>query len=140
VCYYAASGIGAYKQTSELDPAPIAVRRYQVGDVWNVVASRSHLSAETEALVGKLGSSEFVSMGSSLKLCLVAEGSAHLYPRLALTSEWDTAAAQCVVEQAGGKVVTAELEPLQYNTKDSLLNPYFIVCYDVEDLWSKYLH
>ncbi|MDH5360472.1 MAG: 3'(2'),5'-bisphosphate nucleotidase CysQ, partial [Gammaproteobacteria bacterium] len=65
VCYYAASGIGAYKQTSELDPAHISVRRYQVGDVWNVVASRSHLSAETEALVGKLGSSEFVSMGSS---------------------------------------------------------------------------
>jgi len=140
VCYYAAKGLGAHKQTSDLDSNPIAVRRYQEGEVWNVVASRSHLSAETEALVAKLGSSEFVSMGSSLKLCLVAEGSAHLYPRLAPTSEWDTAAAQCIVEQAGGKVVTPELIPLQYNTKDSLLNPHFIVCYDVEDAWSKYLN
>jgi 3'(2'), 5'-bisphosphate nucleotidase len=67
-------------------------------------------------------------MGSSIKLCLVAEGSAHLYPRLGPTSEWDTAAAHAVVLAAGGEVVEAETEqPLRYNTKESLLNPFFIV-------------
>jgi len=69
-----------------------------------------------------------VSMGSSLKLCLVAEGVAHIYPRLGPTSEWDTAAAHAVVNAAGGEVVVAESdEALAYNTKDSLLNPFFIV-------------
>lgn len=137
--YYAAIGVGAYKQKAEKEATPIEVSRHKEGEVWRVVASRSHLSPETEELVARLGQSEFVSMGSSLKLCLVAEGAAHLYPRLALTSEWDTAAAQCVVEQAGGYVVTPDLLPLRYNTKDSLLNPHFIVCYQVDKAWSGYL-
>jgi 3'(2'), 5'-bisphosphate nucleotidase len=77
------------------------------------------------------------SMGSSLKFCLVAEGMADLYPRLGLTSEWDTAAAQCIVEQAGGRVVTLNNESLQYNTKDSLLNPHFIVYGDETVNWTK---
>ena len=68
-----------------------------------------------------------VSMGSSLKICLVAEGAADIYPRLGPTSEWDTAAAQCVVEQAGGTVTDTDMQPLRYNTKDSLLNPHFLV-------------
>ena len=68
-----------------------------------------------------------VSMGSSLKLCLVAEGQAHIYPRLAPTCEWDTAAAQAVVEEAGGVVLSPDLSPLLYGQKDSLLNPNFIV-------------
>ena len=74
-------------------------------------------------------------MGSSLKFCLVAEGKADLYPRLGLTSEWDTAAAQCIVEQAGGHVVTMDNQPLTYNTKDSLLNPYFMVYGDANREW-----
>ena len=67
-------------------------------------------------------------MGSSIKLCLVAEGKADIYPRLGPTSEWDTAAAHAVVNAAGGEVVIAESgHPLLYNTKDSLLNPHFLV-------------
>jgi 3'(2'), 5'-bisphosphate nucleotidase len=78
-------------------------------------------------------------MGSSLKLCLVAEGVADIYPRLGPTSEWDTAAAQCVVEQAGGLVTDTDMQPLRYNTKDSLLNPFFLVFGDHDRDWSQYL-
>jgi 3'(2'), 5'-bisphosphate nucleotidase len=80
-----------------------------------------------------------VGMGSSLKLCLVAEGAADVYPRLGPTSEWDTAAAQCVVEQAGGFVTDTEMRPLRYNTKESLLNPFFLVFGDEGRDWSGYL-
>ncbi len=97
-----------------------------------VVASRSHLSEETKQFVEDLEkqgrSVEFVSMGSSLKLCLVAEGAADVYPRFAPTMEWDTAAAQAVVEAAGKKVLIHNSDlPLRYN-KENLLNPWFLVC------------
>ena len=78
-------------------------------------------------------------MGSSLKICLVAEGAADIYPRLGPTSEWDTAAAQAVVEAAGGQVTDTELVPLRYNTKDSLLNPHFLVFGDKSEDWRRYL-
>jgi 3'(2'), 5'-bisphosphate nucleotidase len=80
-----------------------------------------------------------VGMGSSLKLCLVAEGAADVYPRLGPTSEWDTAAAQCVVEQAGGFVTDTQMRPLRYNCKESLLNPFFLVFGDDSRNWSAYL-
>ncbi|WP_456397916.1 3'(2'),5'-bisphosphate nucleotidase CysQ [Desulfurobacterium sp.] len=96
-----------------------------------VVASRSHRNPETEAFIKKLeekfGKVKAVSKGSSLKLCLVGEGKADVYPRLAPTMEWDTAAGQAVVEAAGGRVINYETgEPLVYNKRD-LLNPHFIV-------------
>jgi len=96
-----------------------------------IAGSRSHPSKEFEAFVEKMKKKyskvEVVSSGSSLKLCLVAEGRADIYPRLGPTMEWDTAAGQAVVEQAGGSVVNYETgEPLQYN-KNNLLNPWFIV-------------
>lgn len=108
------------------------------GENWRVVGSRSHQSPKIKQFLASLDDeSELLVMGSSLKLCLVAEGKAHLYPRLGPTSEWDTAAAQAVVEAAGGKVSIIEtpaLSPknaplLRYNQKDSLLNPYFLVSY-----------
>lgn len=91
-----------------------------------VVASRSHRDPMTENIISALTSPDIVSVGSSLKFLLIAEGKAHFYPRLAPTMEWDTAAAQCVLEEAGGSVVHLEtLLPLVYNKPD-LLNPYFI--------------
>ena len=95
-----------------------------------VVASRSHMSPETVEYVNqvkeKYGEAEVTSIGSSLKLCLVAEGEADVYPRFAPTMEWDTAAGQAIVEQSGGKVVIPEdNQPLVYN-KENLLNPWFI--------------
>ncbi|MGB5331313.1 MAG: inositol monophosphatase family protein, partial [Woeseiaceae bacterium] len=74
-----------------------------------------------------LGPHDMVPMGSSLKFCVIAEGGADLYPRLGPTSEWDTAAAQAVVEQAGGSVVTLDGKAMKYNTKADILNPHFFV-------------
>ncbi len=96
-----------------------------------VVASRSHMSPETEAFVNEKRTQynevELVSAGSSLKLCMVAEGKAHIYPRFAPTMEWDTAAGQAIAEAAGCLVTKQDgTTPLNYN-KENLLNPWFIV-------------
>ncbi len=108
-----------------------------------VVASRNHGAEEVVSLMeridAELGEVATKNMGSSLKLCLVAEGEADLYPRLALTSEWDTAAAQAVVEAAGGKVIDNNFEVLRYNTKDNILNPFFYVIGDVQFEWERLL-
>ena len=74
-------------------------------------------------------------MGSSLKICLVAEGAADIYPRLGPTSEWDTAAAQAILESAGGRMIDLAGRPLRYNTKDSLLNPHFLAFGDQRRDW-----
>ena len=92
-----------------------------------VVGSRSHRGASLDAFLEKLADFEMVPMGSSLKFCLVAEGTADVYPRLGPTSEWDTAAAQAVVEQAGGTVLRLDGNPLRYNEKEDILNPHFVV-------------
>ena len=92
-----------------------------------------------QLVVEKLGATELVSMGSSLKLCLVAEGAADVYPRLGLTSEWDTAAAQAVVECAGGQVINVDGSRLAYNAKEDILNPYFLVFGDTSRDWTSYL-
>lgn len=140
--YFAAVGVGCFKQHGQNQPSPIAVR--EMGDQsLAVVGSRSHQTPAVQSYLRRLeqdlGNFETVAMGSSLKFCLVAEGKADLYPRLGPTSEWDTAAAQAVVEQAGGLVTDLALEPLRYNTKDSLLNPHFLVFGDPNPDWSKYL-
>ncbi len=98
---------------------------------FTIVASRSHLNEETNVFINCLketyGEIQIMSKGSSLKFCLVAEGLADIYPRFAPTCEWDTAAAQAIVEFSGGKVVNATTNsPLTYN-KENLLNPSFIV-------------
>ena len=96
-------------------------------DGWCVVGSRSHQSDEFIEFLTAFNNPTITSMGSSLKICLVAEGAAHLYPRLGLTSEWDTAAAHAVLIGAGGKIVQADTgNTLEYNQKNSLLNPFFI--------------
>lgn len=116
------------RSIASLNGAPLAV-----------VASRSHGADAVDALLEKLntafGATELRNMGSSLKLCLVAEGNADIYPRLALTSEWDTAAAQAVVEAAGGCVLTEQLHTMRYNTKDDILNPFFYVIGDTSYDW-----
>jgi 3'(2'), 5'-bisphosphate nucleotidase len=92
-----------------------------------VVGSRSHRGSSLDAFLDNLGEHDMVAMGSSLKFCTVAEGNADIYPRLGPTSEWDTAAAQAVVEQAGGQVLELDGKPLSYNQKEDILNPWFVV-------------
>ena len=138
VTYRGCEGLGASKQEAGSEPGRISVRTLGDGPLL-VVGSRSHRGDSLNAFLEKVGEHEMVSMGSSLKLCLVAEGAADIYPRLGPTSEWDTAAAQCVVEQAGGTVTDTDMKPLRYNTKDSLLNPFFLVFGESDRDWSEYL-
>lgn len=124
--YWAAEGLGAFRGAGQ--DAPLRADDYESGTI-NLVASRSHAGPETEALIESLKRDvevEIISIGSSLKFCLVANAQAHIYPRFGPTMEWDTAAAQCVVEGAGGKVRAPDGETLRYN-KENLLNPHFIV-------------
>ncbi len=102
--YYAAQGQGAYKQKDQLPPRRIHCNEKRPKQ-WQVAVSRSHPSPELQQALQPLGDYRLVAAGSSLKLCLVAEGQADLYPRLGPTSKWDIAAGQCIVEQAGGQVV-----------------------------------
>jgi 3'(2'), 5'-bisphosphate nucleotidase len=133
---YLGDGNGASRRDGARPPMAIRVAEPVAGRPWRVVGSRSHATPEVQALVDALGEAELVSMGSSLKLCLVAEGAADLYPRLGPTSEWDTAAAHAVVRAAGGVVVDTDLEPLTYNRRETILNPYFITASRLDPAWT----
>ena len=136
--YFAAEGDGAYKQSPEDKARKISVKK-EFSDNLVVVGSRSHITEELKNFLDKLPPHQLISIGSSLKMCLVAEGLADLYPRIGLTSEWDTAAAQCIVEQARGKVVDLKGNRLLYNIKQSLLNPYFLVFGNNQYDWTKFV-
>ena len=124
--YIGCEGYGAERRDADGQIQSIHVATSSASPV-RVVGSRSHRGASLDAYLENLGESDMVPMGSSLKFCVIAEGGADLYPRLGLTSEWDTAAAQAVVEQAGGRVVTLDGKPMKYNTKSDMLNPFFFV-------------
>ncbi|HET8899210.1 MAG TPA: inositol monophosphatase family protein, partial [Rhodanobacteraceae bacterium] len=96
----------------------------------------SHGRDEAAAVLAPLGPQQHIPLGSSLKFCLIARGGADLYLRLGPTSEWDTAAAQCVLEEAGGAVLGLDGAPLRYNEKDSLLNPSFLAVGDPSSNWT----
>ena len=138
--YCAAQGQGAQRieVVDNLPQVPQPIHVSPRAATWRVVGSRSHGADAMNDFMQFLGRVDLLAMGSSLKLCLVAEGAADLYPRLAPTSEWDTAAAQCVVEQAGGEVLTEQLQPLLYNSKESILNPHFIVCGARDPAWTRF--
>ena len=136
--YYARRGGGAFKREPGRE-AMLMRCQNPAREKVIVAGSRSHRGASLNAFLVKLDNYEIISMGSALKSCLVAEGVVDVYPRLGPTSEWDTAAAQCVVEEAGGRLTDTNMEILRYNTKDSLLNPHFFVSGDPERDWSVYL-
>lgn len=140
-CYSGGQAYGAWCTTLESDgqtsKRDIKVTHYTGGGA-TVVASRSHRSPEVEGFIAALSDREqepeVQSMGSSLKICLVADGSADIYPRLGPTSEWDTAAAHAVVLGAGGQVTDTTGSALIYN-KESILNPWFLVSGGGEYPW-----
>ena len=107
-------------------PAPTPLR---------IVGSRSHRDAVLDRYLPRLEPYTLVGVGSSIKFCLVAEGSADFYPRFGPTSEWDTAAAQAVVEAAGGRVLQTDGQTLRYNAKAEILNPHFLVSGDPKRDW-----
>jgi 3'(2'), 5'-bisphosphate nucleotidase len=133
--YLGSTEQGAFRQIDHEPPQPIQVQASAQMPL-RVVGSRSHAKAGSmDAYLERLGSHTLLSIGSSLKFCLIAEGSADLYPRFGPTSEWDTAAAHAVVEAAGGSVVDVRGQPLRYNTKADLLNPNFLVFGQRSDRW-----
>ncbi len=137
VSHAAARGEGAFLINASGEYQPISTKKYNNDEV-TMVASRSHAGAAVDAYREKLekqsGKVNIQSMGSALKICLVAEGKADVYPRLGLTSEWDTAAAHCVLNIAGGKLVNCNGEALVYN-KQNILNPWFFAIGDDSFDW-----
>ncbi|WP_435103028.1 3'(2'),5'-bisphosphate nucleotidase CysQ [Arhodomonas sp. AD133] len=131
------NGDGAWLE-ADGERTPIHTRAAGDGP-WTAVVSRSHRGERVDALLERLPGFETTSMGSSLKFCLVAQGEADIYPRFGPTSEWDTGAAQCVVEAAGGRVLRTDATPLTYNTKESVLNPDFVAVGDPSVDWARYL-
>lgn len=121
--YWGGAGLGAFC-VHEACMSPIKVRQGD-GASCRVVASKSHLNAETRTYIDQLGAVSLVQAGSSLKFCRIAEGLADVYPRLAPTCEWDTAAAQAVLEGAGGCVLGLDGQPLRYG-KTNVINPSFV--------------
>ena len=136
VIYAAHDGV-AFKQVKGGQRERLQVR--SVGDSRVVVVmSRRHGVAQLQAFLQRLPCYEALSVGSSLKFCRLAEGKADVYPRLSPTSEWDTAAAQCVLRAAGGDVFDVTGKRLVYNSKESLLNPSFIAIGDSNYPWLDY--
>ena len=136
--HFAITGGGAWRQVEDATAEMITIRPYHDGVV-RMVASRSHSGAEVDRFRNSLRAQsgqevETVSMGSALKVCLVAEGAADVYPRLGPTSEWDTGASHCILNEAGGCLMDCAGNELQYN-KPSVLNPWFLAVGDTSYDW-----
>ena len=126
VCYGAFAGGGAWKFEGNSKQAIWARENLSQDGKPSVAVSFSHAGKETQATLDLIGEYTLVRRGSMVKCCLIAEGQVDLYPRLGNTCEWDTAAGQCILEEAGGWLVDLSEQPFLYNTRDSIINPPFI--------------
>ena len=133
ITYTGLAGRGAWREAPDEEMAGISVRRADPQHL-TVVASKDHAGPQVETFLRRLSGARTASMGSSLKFCLVAQGDADFYPRLLPTMEWDTGAAQCIVEAAGGCVTDLEGNRLTYN-KEDLRNPSFMAYGDRKIDW-----
>ncbi|MDD5036899.1 MAG: 3'(2'),5'-bisphosphate nucleotidase CysQ, partial [Methylococcaceae bacterium] len=133
-CYFAAEGCGAFKKVGQRIPEEIHVRMSSPQTPL-VLGSRSSHPEKLDAYLDHLGAHDWQCQGGSLKFCLIAEGKADLYPCFDPSSEWDTAAAQCIVEAAGGSVIDLLGKALRYNANPSLLNPHFLAFGDKTRDW-----
>lgn len=133
VCYYALRGVGAYVVRADASPQRIETRPIDWGAL-EVVIGHYHNPRRLEALLAQWPGSRLHRFNSSLKFGLLASGEMDVYPRVGPTSEWDTAAGQCILEAAGGIVVDLYGKPLQYNAAESLRNPSFLALGDAQYL------
>ena len=141
--YFATHNNGAYKQLGAKAALPIQSKVLNLNQPVLAI-SRSHTDQRTQSFIEHLetactNQAELIPMGSSLKICMVAEGLADVYPRLGPTSEWDTAAAHCILQEAGGDIVDISGNTLHYNTKSSLLNPFFFAQGELHFNWAQFL-
>jgi 3'(2'), 5'-bisphosphate nucleotidase len=130
IMYRAAFGYGAFKREGLGLPKSIGVIKHTPGTTWKVVGSRSHGDTATHQWLDALGPHTLIPMGSSLKMCLIAEGVAHIYPRLGPTSLWDTAAAHVILKEAGGEIRDLSGYILNYKNPSHVLNPSFVASSD----------
>ncbi|MEE4245262.1 MAG: 3'(2'),5'-bisphosphate nucleotidase CysQ [Kangiellaceae bacterium] len=140
-CYYAAKDHGAYKFTCDHSARKIYTRSVPIvanNPQYTIVVSSRYNKQRIANLSDRLGSANKLIMGSSLKMCLIAEGKADLYPRFGPTGEWDTAAAHIILQEAGGLIETMECQPLEYNRKESLINPSFYAVGDTNMPWHRH--
>jgi 3'(2'), 5'-bisphosphate nucleotidase len=137
VAWHGGRDIGSARREDGQD-RPLHVRAPAIAPL-HVAASRSHRDGRTEAFIGRMGEVEPVGLGSSLKFCRLAEGGMDVYPRFGPTSEWDTAAGQCVLEGAGGGVFDPQGRPFRYNQRDTLLNGDFIALGDLALPWREWM-
>ena len=137
--YWATKGEGAWKQIGDDTPRRINVRTAPDKRVTVALGWATHFSKELECFLENLGDHSELRMGGALKSCLVAEGRADIYACLGPTGEWDTAAAQCIVEEAGGNITDTQMNSLRYNTRHTLLNPDFFAFGTSNRCWSDYL-
>lgn len=133
-CYYAHTHSNSFEQTADGKIATMKVAKWDQQRNVNVYASRRHDNKDVDSIFVHGVECDITRMGSSIKFCYVAKGLADVYPRFGLTSEWDTAAGQIIVEQAGGQVVDREGNVLRYNAKESLLNPHFVALGDYQTI------
>ncbi|MEM1134200.1 MAG: 3'(2'),5'-bisphosphate nucleotidase CysQ [Bacteroidota bacterium] len=125
--YWALKGKGAFTTTNDTEATALQCASFTANDSkLKIIGSRSHMNEATQQFIAQYKDPEIVSMGSSLKFMLLAEGKAHIYPRVAPTMEWDTAAAHIIVEAAGGTVKQFGKETAVIYNKENLLNPFFI--------------
>ena len=130
--YWGGAGMGAWRRDAAGEQAiRVTARAQDRAAPLRVLASKSHLDAQTQAFIARLGPHVLLQAGSSLKFCRIAEGAADLYPRLGPTCEWDTAAAQAVLEGAGGVVLDLRGQALRYGKPD-VLNPHFVAAASTE--------
>ena len=133
--YWASDTLGAFKGLGQNQP--LRLNHSITPSQLRIVASRNHQHPQLQQLLTMLPSYKLINMGNSLKFCHIAQGLADLYPRLGPTSEWDTAAAHCILSNAGGDILTLDGQSLRYNSKDSLLNPAFIAIANPNSPWLK---
>ena len=143
VSYCGELELGAFRMETGGELTPIRSGAVNADGKLKMVASRSHLDPHVERVLRRLeaefGAVETVNMGSSLKMCLLAEGRADIYPRLAPTFEWDTAAAHAVLAAAGGEIYDTRFKPLRYNSGEDLRNPHFIAVANTRPDWQALL-
>ncbi len=138
ITYWATLGDGAWKQADGCEARKINVRQVTDDKITVAISWAKQLSPQLQKFLDNLGEHSQLRMGGALKSCLVAEGRADVYPCFGPTGEWDTAAAQCIVEEAGGKMVDTQLNALRYNTRDSLINPDFFAHGISDRCWPDY--
>ena len=136
--FYGVEDAGAFVTHDGGTAQPIHVR-HPAADPLVIVGSRSHRGDSLDSVLERIGAHEMRPMGSSLKFCLVAQGTADFYPRLGPTCEWDTAAAQCVLEAAGGAVIAPDGRAFRYNQRETLLNGDFLALGDPRLPWKSWL-